>query len=163
ASLAIVLLWPVRLRRSPHGRTRLALRVRAGQGRRRRIRQEAQGRHGESGAGAARVGRTPTLGLVLPAGLAERPAGVGAQHAGPGPREPAAAETLVFLKARGSRAQPPGSRPRRVGDEMRDSPPPLPPDQLAHALAGYRKLKQVKPDWVNSGITQMVMTELKRA
>ncbi|HTK75342.1 MAG TPA: tetratricopeptide repeat protein, partial [Gemmataceae bacterium] len=70
---------------------------------------------------------------------------------------------LVFLQSLGSRSQPSVNRPRRVGEEIKDNTPPLPADQLAHALACYRKLKQTKPDWINSAVTQMVMTELKRA
>src|SRR5262249_48161539 len=70
---------------------------------------------------------------------------------------------LVLLQSLGSRGQPSFSRVRRVGEQIKDNTPPLPADQLAHALACFRKLKQTKPDWVNSAVTQMVMTELKRA
>src|SRR5439155_3793823 len=45
----------------------------------------------------------------------------------------------------------------------KDNTPPLPAEQLAHALTCYRKLKQLKPDWVTGDVTQAVMTELKRS
>ena len=50
---------------------------------------------------------------------------------------------------------------RGPGDN--DKTPPLPADQLDHALACYRKLKQVKPDWATSKITAGLLLELRRA
>ena len=35
--------------------------------------------------------------------------------------------------------------------EPKDNTPPLPADQLAHAVACFRKLKQTKPEWAGSG------------
>jgi tetratricopeptide (TPR) repeat protein len=71
---------------------------------------------------------------------------------------------LAFLNAVGSRSSAVRSRGRRgPADESKDTTPPLPPDQLAHALACFEKLKQTKPEWVTSDVTQTIMTELKRA
>ncbi|MBN9121659.1 MAG: tetratricopeptide repeat protein, partial [Planctomycetes bacterium] len=71
---------------------------------------------------------------------------------------------LAYLNAVTSRTYGQPGRYRRPGSaEPKDTTPPLPPDQLEQALACYRKLKQVKPDWVTSDVTQTVMTELKRA
>ena len=37
------------------------------------------------------------------------------------------------------------------------------PDQLAHLIACFQKVKQTKPEWVTTEIALAVMTELKRA
>jgi tetratricopeptide (TPR) repeat protein len=55
------------------------------------------------------------------------------------------------------------NRYRRMGTEVKDKTPPLPPAELEHALSCYRKLKAVNPDWVSSAIMHSVMTEVKRA
>jgi tetratricopeptide (TPR) repeat protein len=55
------------------------------------------------------------------------------------------------------------TRTVRAGGTGKDNTPPLPADQLLHALACYRKLQQVKPTWATNFITQSVMAELKRA
>ena len=52
---------------------------------------------------------------------------------------------------------------RRPGAEAKDNTPPLPADQLTHAVDCFRKLKQQKPDWATGTVAQAVMAELKRA
>jgi tetratricopeptide (TPR) repeat protein len=49
------------------------------------------------------------------------------------------------------------------GGGKEDRTPPLPNDQLDQLLVSYRKLQQVKPDWLTSEVVQNVLTELKRA
>lgn len=75
---------------------------------------------------------------------------------------PDPAGLLAYLNGLNSRASASANRGRR-SDTAKDSTPPLPADQLAHAMTCYRKLKQVKPDWVTSAVTKAVLTELKRA
>ncbi|HSQ54318.1 MAG TPA: tetratricopeptide repeat protein, partial [Gemmata sp.] len=70
---------------------------------------------------------------------------------------------LAYLNSLSSRPAASGSRTRRVNDPAKDTTPPLPADQLAHALSCYEKLSRTKPQWVDSDVTQTVMTELKRA
>ncbi len=71
---------------------------------------------------------------------------------------------LAYLNAVGSRTYGQPYRGRRgPGAEVKDTTPPLPADQLAQVLACFQKLKQIKPEWVTSEVTQTVMTELKRA
>src|SRR5207245_2647507 len=72
---------------------------------------------------------------------------------------------LAYLNAVRGRPGPAGQRGGRpAGADAKDNTPPLPADQLAHLLGCYRKLKQLKPEWVTSAyVTPVVMTELKRA
>ena len=44
-----------------------------------------------------------------------------------------------------------------------DKTPPLPPDRLERMLAGFKKLKKVRPDWATPDLASAVATELKRA
>lgn len=70
---------------------------------------------------------------------------------------------LAFLNTLGNR---PGRTPgrRMASDGAKDTTPPLPPDQLAHALDCFEKLKRTKPDWVRTGgVIGTLMVELKRA
>ncbi len=69
---------------------------------------------------------------------------------------------LAYLNAAGLR----GVEQRRNygrGGPKEDSTPPLANDQLEQMLTSYRKLQQVKPDWLTSHIVQNVLTELKRS
>jgi tetratricopeptide (TPR) repeat protein len=52
---------------------------------------------------------------------------------------------------------------RAARNEEKDNTPPLLNDQLDHALASFRKLKQIKPDWATSAVTTALLTELRRA
>lgn len=78
-------------------------------------------------------------------------------------KSPDPAGLLAYLNGLNSRANASTNRSRRGGDAAKDNTPPLPADQLAHAMTCFRKLKQVKPEWVTSQVTKAVLTELKRA
>jgi tetratricopeptide (TPR) repeat protein len=70
---------------------------------------------------------------------------------------------LAYLISVQSRENSSNNSRRGRNPNDKDKTPPLPQDQLAHALDCYRKLKQMKPDWVTDDVTQTVLTELKRA
>ena len=55
------------------------------------------------------------------------------------------------------------SRGVRANAGGKDTTPPLPADQLTHALDCYRKLQKAKPTWATQFVTRSVITELKRA
>src|SRR5207248_128852 len=70
---------------------------------------------------------------------------------------------LAYLNTLGYR--PGSTRYRRSprGEDGKDATPPLPPEQLEQAIVCFRKLRQLKPEWLAHGATESMMTELKRA
>jgi tetratricopeptide (TPR) repeat protein len=70
---------------------------------------------------------------------------------------------LAYLTTVRSRTEQPNVRRRRGMDNAKDTTPPLPADQLAHVIACFQKLKQTKPTWINGNVTDIILTELKRA
>ena len=71
---------------------------------------------------------------------------------------------LAFLQHLGESRGSNRNRAVRAGrGKANDTTPPLPQDQLDHALASFRKLKQTKPEWVTASITIGLLTELRRA
>lgn len=71
---------------------------------------------------------------------------------------------LAFLNSLSGRGDPNRNVARRSGTEPKvDKTPPLPADQLTHALECYRKLRAIKPEWVERGVASTILLELKRA
>src|SRR5207253_662887 len=71
---------------------------------------------------------------------------------------------LAYVNAVSARGRSANPRAARRGGPGKDTTPPLPPDQLAYLTACYKKLKQLRPEWVVTGsVTPVVMAELKRA
>ncbi len=71
---------------------------------------------------------------------------------------------LALLQELGESRSANSNRVVRSGrGEAKDTTPPLPADQLDHALASFHKLKQIKSNWVTSAITTGLLTELRRA
>lgn len=68
---------------------------------------------------------------------------------------------LAYLNRLGPMRSGP-SRMVRRGPQSEDITPPLPADQLDHAIACFRKLRQLKPEWADAAVTA-ITTELKRA
>lgn len=66
--------------------------------------------------------------------------------------------TSVGMRAEAMRAQ----RYSRSGTPE-DRTPPLPDDQLKYLLDTFKKLKQIKPEWVTPEVSGSVLLELKRA
>jgi tetratricopeptide (TPR) repeat protein len=74
------------------------------------------------------------------------------------------AARFVFLTSVGMRVEgQPYRRYNRGGQPAEDKTPPLPDDQLKYLMETYKKLKQIKPEWVTSDVTGAVVLELKRA
>jgi tetratricopeptide (TPR) repeat protein len=70
----------------------------------------------------------------------------------------------VYLTSLGQRQYGPGPRYYvQPGTELSDGTPPLPPDEIDHALACYRAIQQRRPDLVQGQVVNNLSLELKRA